>query len=107
MDHDTKIQQNLVENEPFDFRYTMSSTELVPAEGKTSFSGIPESQFIDDVDNYMKVISAVGADMVISDIHLLDPDLWDRHKNSASFRSDPSTQDPHFEYTFVRMDILN
>ena len=28
--------------------------EVSPPEGKTSFSGIPESQFIDDVDSYMK-----------------------------------------------------
>ena len=28
--------------------------EVTPPEGKTSFSGIPESQFIDDVDSYMK-----------------------------------------------------
>jgi len=31
-----------------------STSECVPADGKTSFSGIPESQFIDDVDAYMK-----------------------------------------------------
>ena len=28
--------------------------EVTPPEGKTSFTGIPESQFIDDVDTYMK-----------------------------------------------------
>lgn len=28
--------------------------ELVPSDGKTSFSGIPEAQFIEDVDSYMK-----------------------------------------------------
>jgi len=32
----------------------MAEHELVPPEGKTSFSGIPESQFIDDVEEYMK-----------------------------------------------------
>eukprot|EP00088_Acartia_fossae_P002972 TRINITY_DN1123_c0_g1_i15.p1 TRINITY_DN1123_c0_g1~~TRINITY_DN1123_c0_g1_i15.p1 ORF type:complete len:204 (-),score=55.18 TRINITY_DN1123_c0_g1_i15:948-1505(-) len=32
----------------------MATIELSPPEGKTSFSGIPESQFIDDVDGYMK-----------------------------------------------------
>jgi len=35
-------------------RDTMAEHELVPPEGKTSFSGIPESQFIDDVEEYMK-----------------------------------------------------
>ena len=30
------------------------SAELTPPEGKTSFSGIPEAQFIEDVDTYMK-----------------------------------------------------
>ena len=30
------------------------TVEVVPPEGKTSFTGIPESQFIDDVDSYMK-----------------------------------------------------
>ena len=33
----------------------MTEVEIKPADGKTSFSGIPESQFIDDVDSYMKV----------------------------------------------------
>ena len=32
----------------------MMTVEVVPPEGKTSFTGIPESQFIDDVDSYMK-----------------------------------------------------
>jgi len=32
----------------------MTEVEIKPADGKTSFSGIPESQFIDDVDSYMK-----------------------------------------------------
>eukprot|EP00090_Calanus_glacialis_P033218 TRINITY_DN550_c0_g1_i1.p1 TRINITY_DN550_c0_g1~~TRINITY_DN550_c0_g1_i1.p1 ORF type:complete len:185 (-),score=70.15 TRINITY_DN550_c0_g1_i1:137-691(-) len=30
------------------------TVEVTPPEGKTSFTGIPESQFIDDVDSYMK-----------------------------------------------------
>jgi len=38
----------------FTKRDTMAEHELVPPEGKTSFSGIPESQFIDDVEEYMK-----------------------------------------------------
>jgi hypothetical protein len=38
-------------------RLRMSDVEVIPPEGKTSFSGIPESQFIDDVALYMKVIS--------------------------------------------------
>ena len=29
--------------------------EICPPEGKTSFSGIPESQFIVDVEAFMKV----------------------------------------------------
>ena len=33
----------------------MSEVEVFPPEGKTTFSGIPESQFIDDVACYMKV----------------------------------------------------
>ncbi len=33
----------------------MTDVEVVPPEGKTSFSGIPQSQFIDDVAVYMKV----------------------------------------------------
>jgi hypothetical protein len=37
----------------------MSDVEVIPPEGKTSFSGIPESQFIDDVALYMKVINPV------------------------------------------------
>jgi len=32
----------------------MGETEVTPADNKTSFSGIPESQFIDDVDAYMQ-----------------------------------------------------
>lgn len=32
----------------------MSEVEVFPPEGKTTFSGIPESQFIDDVACYMK-----------------------------------------------------
>jgi hypothetical protein len=35
----------------------MSDVEVIPPEGKTSFSGIPESQFIDDVALYMKVMN--------------------------------------------------
>jgi hypothetical protein len=35
----------------------MTDVEVVPPEGKTSFSGIPQSQFIDDVAVYMKVES--------------------------------------------------
>ena len=34
----------------------MTEVEVTPGEGKTSFSGIPESQFIDDVDSYMQVV---------------------------------------------------
>lgn len=30
------------------------NTGVQPPEGKTSFSGIPEAKFIDDVDSYMK-----------------------------------------------------
>ena len=30
------------------------NTGIQPPEGKTSFSGIPEAKFIDDVDSYMK-----------------------------------------------------
>ena len=30
------------------------NVEVTLPEGKTSFTGIPESQFIDDVDSYMK-----------------------------------------------------
>ena len=30
------------------------NTGAQPPEGKTSFSGIPEAKFIDDVDSYMK-----------------------------------------------------
>ena len=37
------------------FKVRMSEVEVMPPEGKTSFSGIPESQFIDDVAVYMKV----------------------------------------------------
>ena len=33
----------------------MTEVEVSAPEGKTSYSGIPESQFIDDVDSYMKV----------------------------------------------------
>jgi hypothetical protein len=40
-------------------RLRMSDVEVIPPEGKTSFSGIPESQFIDDVALYMKVINPV------------------------------------------------
>jgi len=32
----------------------MGETEIKPSDDKTSFSGIPESQFIDDVDAYMQ-----------------------------------------------------
>jgi len=32
----------------------MTEVEVTPGEGKTSFSGIPESQFIDDVDSHMQ-----------------------------------------------------
>ncbi len=38
-------------------RLRMSDVEVIPPEGKTSFSGIPESQFIDDVALYMKVMN--------------------------------------------------
>ena len=42
-----------------------STSECVPADGKTSFSGIPESQFIDDVDAYMKVLSGAALAFVV------------------------------------------
>jgi prefoldin subunit 5 len=32
----------------------MTEVEVTPGDGKTTFSGIPESQFIDDVDTYMQ-----------------------------------------------------
>ena len=41
------------------------TSECVPADGKTSFSGIPESQFIDDVDAYMKVLSGAALAFVV------------------------------------------
>jgi hypothetical protein len=46
-------------------RLRMSDVEVIPPEGKTSFSGIPESQFIDDVALYMKVINPVWLTTVI------------------------------------------
>ena len=38
--------------------------DVCPPAGQTSFSGIPESQFIDDVDSYMKV-QALNFDLAI------------------------------------------
>jgi len=61
----------------------MSEAEVTPPEGKKSFSGIPEAQFIDDVDSYMK-----GEDKAEDKIKALD-EMHQKYKfmeNSLSTR---------------------
>jgi len=64
-------------------RQKMSEAEVTPPEGKKSFSGIPEAQFIDDVDSYMK-----GEDKAEDKIKALD-EMHQKYKfmeNSLSTR---------------------
>ena len=39
---------------------------LTPPEGQTSFSGIPSSQFVEDVDSYMKGEESAEAKLKVS-----------------------------------------
>ena len=49
-----KFRQKFAHKVTCDFSFVKMTDTLTPPEGQTNFSGIPEAQFVEDVDSFMK-----------------------------------------------------
>merc|ERR1712062_355116 len=54
MGESAKFRQKFPHKVTCDFSFVKMTDTLTPPEGQTNFSGIPEAQFVEDVDSFMK-----------------------------------------------------